>query len=104
MPLGSFAGSTYDELTFDLAAGDVYVFCSDGVFEANDALGREFGAERLLQVVGETRAAARARDRRRDLRGGSGVPRRHAAERRHDRGGAQDHDLKRVSGRIHRFT
>src|SRR4029453_8238278 len=44
VPLGAFAGSTYDELTFGLAAGDVYVFCSDGVFEANDALGLEFGA------------------------------------------------------------
>ena len=51
VPLGSFAGSTYDELTFELSAGDVFVFCSDGVFEANDALGREFGAARLLDVV-----------------------------------------------------
>lgn len=51
VPLGSFAGSTYDEVTFDLAAGDLFVFCSDGVFEANDALGREFGAERLIEVV-----------------------------------------------------
>src|SRR5438045_2756792 len=53
--LGSFSGSTYDEVTFELSAGDVYVFCSDGVFEANDALGREFGAERLLAVVTATR-------------------------------------------------
>jgi len=52
VPLGSFAGTTYDEVTFDLAAGDVFAFCTDGVFEANDALGREFGAERLLEVVG----------------------------------------------------
>jgi phosphoserine phosphatase RsbU/P len=51
VPLGSFAGSTYDEVTLELAAGDVFVFCSDGVFEANDALGREFGAPRLLDVV-----------------------------------------------------
>jgi sigma-B regulation protein RsbU (phosphoserine phosphatase) len=55
VPLGSFAGSTYDELSFDLARDDVYVFCTDGVFEANDALGREFGAERLLTVVNESR-------------------------------------------------
>ena len=55
VPLGSFAGSTYDELSFELARDDVFVFCTDGVFEANDALGREFGAERLLQVVSETR-------------------------------------------------
>ncbi|HZT76117.1 MAG TPA: GAF domain-containing protein [Vicinamibacterales bacterium] len=61
VPLGSFAGSTYDELTFDLAAGDVFVFCSDGVFEANDSLGREFGAERLLDVVRRVRGeSARA--------------------------------------------
>jgi sigma-B regulation protein RsbU (phosphoserine phosphatase) len=56
VPLGSFAGSVYDELSFDLSAGDVFVFCTDGVSEANDALGREFGSERLLQVVAETRA------------------------------------------------
>jgi len=55
VPLGSFAGSMYDELTFDLAAGDLFVFCTDGVFEANDAIGREFGAERLLQVVRDGR-------------------------------------------------
>jgi sigma-B regulation protein RsbU (phosphoserine phosphatase) len=55
VPLGSFAGSTYDEVSFDLAPGDVFVFCSDGVSEANDALGREFGAERLLEVVGKVR-------------------------------------------------
>jgi sigma-B regulation protein RsbU (phosphoserine phosphatase) len=60
VPLGSFAGSSYEEVTFDLAAGDMYVFCSDGVFEANDALGREFGAERLVDVVRQhCRASAR---------------------------------------------
>jgi sigma-B regulation protein RsbU (phosphoserine phosphatase) len=51
VPLGSFAGSTYDELSCALVQGDVYVFCTDGVFEANDGLGREFGAERLIEVV-----------------------------------------------------
>jgi sigma-B regulation protein RsbU (phosphoserine phosphatase) len=51
VPLGSFAGSSYDEITFDLAAGDLFVFCTDGVFEAFDGLGREFGAARLIEVV-----------------------------------------------------
>jgi sigma-B regulation protein RsbU (phosphoserine phosphatase) len=51
VPLGSFAGSTYDEVSYDLSRGDVYVFCTDGVFEANDGLGREFGAERLLKTI-----------------------------------------------------
>src|SRR5436309_15319573 len=55
VPLGAFAGSTYDEVTCDLAQGDVFVFCSDGVFEANDALGREFGTERLIDVVNTMR-------------------------------------------------
>ena len=55
VPLGSFAGSTYDEASFDLVAGDVYVFCSDGIFEANDDRGREFGVQRLTSVVLESR-------------------------------------------------
>jgi sigma-B regulation protein RsbU (phosphoserine phosphatase) len=53
VPLGSFAGSTYDEVALELAPGDVFVFCSDGVSEAVDALGREFGTERLLRVITE---------------------------------------------------
>jgi len=57
VPLGSFAGSTYDEVTFELAAGDVFVFCSDGVFEANDGLAREFGDRRLVDVVTANRHA-----------------------------------------------
>jgi sigma-B regulation protein RsbU (phosphoserine phosphatase) len=55
VPLGSFGGSTYDEITYDLAPGDLFVFCTDGIFEAFDGLGREFGAGRLIEVVRETR-------------------------------------------------
>ncbi len=55
VPLGSFAGSSYDEIAFDLAAGDLFVFCTDGVYEANDALGREFGGGRLLHVIEQVR-------------------------------------------------
>jgi sigma-B regulation protein RsbU (phosphoserine phosphatase) len=55
VPLGSFAGSAYDEVTLELTAGDVFVFCTDGVFEANDPLGREFGADRLLEVIAGVR-------------------------------------------------
>ncbi len=57
VPLGSFAGSSYDEASFDLAVGDAYVFCSDGVFEARDAAGREFGARRLVDLVRANRQA-----------------------------------------------
>ena len=55
VPLGSFPGSTYDELTFALHAGDVYVFCTDGVFEAMNEQGQEFTAARLLDVVARSR-------------------------------------------------
>lgn len=51
VPLGSFPGSTYDEVSFDLAVGDVFVFCSDGVFEARNEEGEEFGSGRLLRVI-----------------------------------------------------
>lgn len=55
VPLGSFPGSSYDELTLDLKAGDLYVFCSDGIFEANDLMLREFGADRLIKAIDESK-------------------------------------------------
>jgi sigma-B regulation protein RsbU (phosphoserine phosphatase) len=51
VPLGSFPGTTYEELTFDLKAGDLYVFGTDGIYEAEDDSGQEFGASRLLEIV-----------------------------------------------------
>ena len=54
VPLGSFPASTYDEVTLELAAGDVFVFYTDGVVEANDARAREFGVERLTAVVADS--------------------------------------------------
>jgi sigma-B regulation protein RsbU (phosphoserine phosphatase) len=57
VPLGSFAGSSYDEAVLDLVPGDMYVFCTDGVFDAIDPLGREFGVDRLIQVIRDNRAA-----------------------------------------------
>ncbi len=51
VPLGSFGGSTYDDYQVPLAAGDVFVLCSDGIFEAFDEAGQEFGAARVMQVV-----------------------------------------------------
>jgi sigma-B regulation protein RsbU (phosphoserine phosphatase) len=55
VPLGSFFGVTYDEATFPLARGDVYVFCSDGVSEAMNSRQEEFGSKRLLEVVARVR-------------------------------------------------
>ena len=51
IPLGSFGQSTYDEVSLELKAGDVFVFCSDGISEAFDETNQEFGAERLMKVI-----------------------------------------------------
>jgi sigma-B regulation protein RsbU (phosphoserine phosphatase) len=61
VPLGSFYGTTYDEVTFALHPGDVFVFCTDGVFEAMNEQGQEFTAARLLEVVGRSRDATARR-------------------------------------------
>jgi len=58
VPLGSFPGSAYDELTFALHTGDLFVFCSDGVSEAMNADGEEFGSARLIEVVTQSRDLA----------------------------------------------
>jgi len=55
VPLGSFYGTTYDEVSFPLHAGDVFVFCTDGIFEAMNDGGEEFGIGRTLEVVNATR-------------------------------------------------
>lgn len=61
VPLGSFGGSSYDETVVDLHAGDVWVFCSDGIFETWNEAGDEFGATRLLEIV-DARRTASAKD------------------------------------------
>ncbi len=55
VPLGTLAGTSYDELTLPLRPGDLFVFCSDGVFEAMNQDGEEFGAARLLSTIREVR-------------------------------------------------
>jgi sigma-B regulation protein RsbU (phosphoserine phosphatase) len=55
VPLGSFFGVTYDEVTLHLAMNDVFVFYSDGVSEAMNSRFEEFTAARLIDVVRRTR-------------------------------------------------
>jgi sigma-B regulation protein RsbU (phosphoserine phosphatase) len=50
VPLGLFANSTYEEREVSLAAGDVWVFYSDGVTEGTRGE-EEYGMERLKQQV-----------------------------------------------------
>jgi phosphoserine phosphatase RsbU/P len=55
VPLGSFPGIIYDEVTLDLKPDDLFVFCTDGIFEALNPKGTEFGARRLCEVVAASR-------------------------------------------------
>jgi sigma-B regulation protein RsbU (phosphoserine phosphatase) len=57
VPLGSFFGTTYEEVTLPLNAGDLFVFCTDGIFEAFNAEGQEFGSKRLIDVVAQHRGS-----------------------------------------------
>jgi phosphoserine phosphatase RsbU/P len=50
LPLAAFGDSTYEELSVELAAGDVFVFLSDGVSEAWNGQ-EEYGAARLQEQV-----------------------------------------------------
>ena len=58
VPLGSFPGSAYDEITYALHPGDLFVFCSDGVSEAMNVIGEEFGSARLIGVIERARQLA----------------------------------------------
>jgi sigma-B regulation protein RsbU (phosphoserine phosphatase) len=51
VPLGSFPGIMYDEIRLDLRPNDLFVFCTDGIFEALNPKGTEFGARRLCEVI-----------------------------------------------------
>jgi sigma-B regulation protein RsbU (phosphoserine phosphatase) len=51
VPLGALPDVSYDERSFDLHRGDVFVFCTDGVLEAVNPSGVEFGSRRLCEVI-----------------------------------------------------
>jgi sigma-B regulation protein RsbU (phosphoserine phosphatase) len=55
LPLGSFPGATYDEVTLDLHKGDIFMFATDGILEALNDEGVEFGSLRLAEVVQSAR-------------------------------------------------
>jgi sigma-B regulation protein RsbU (phosphoserine phosphatase) len=55
VPLGSFPGIIYDEVTLELKPDDLFVFCTDGIFEAQNPKGAEFGARRLCDVIAASR-------------------------------------------------
>lgn len=50
-PLGLFPTSEYDEITFNARPGDVFLFYSDGITDAQNARGVAFGTGRLARVL-----------------------------------------------------
>jgi sigma-B regulation protein RsbU (phosphoserine phosphatase) len=57
VPLGALPATVYDERSFDLVEGDLYVFYTDGISEACSVDKREFGANRIVDVVEKLNAA-----------------------------------------------
>jgi sigma-B regulation protein RsbU (phosphoserine phosphatase) len=50
-PLGLFAESSYEETLIQLAPGDLVLFFSDGIVDAVNSRGEEFGTERLTTLM-----------------------------------------------------
>lgn len=51
LPLGLFDDPTYDEVTFQAKPGDLFVFFSDGVPDAQNREGDQFGSIRLAEII-----------------------------------------------------
>lgn len=52
VPMGLLPGSRFAEGSFELGEGDVLLLYSDGVTDAMDAQGEEYGIERLMEMLG----------------------------------------------------
>ena len=55
-PVGMFADSSYDEGSVQLNSQDLVIACTDGVFEATNAAGEEWGVEGVQRAVAESGA------------------------------------------------
>jgi phosphoserine phosphatase RsbU/P len=53
LPLGLFDDADYDEFTFKMQSGDMFVFFSDGILDARNRRGELFGRGRVEQLVAE---------------------------------------------------
>jgi sigma-B regulation protein RsbU (phosphoserine phosphatase) len=50
-PLGMFANAGYEEITVATEPGDVVIFISDGILDAENAAGEMYGQERLASLL-----------------------------------------------------
>jgi len=57
-PLGLFPHSTYDETCLQLSPGDMVLFFSDGIVDAVNSRGEQFGGERLATLLKQHPTAA----------------------------------------------
>ncbi len=55
MPIGMFANRTFEQADVQLSKGDILFIYSDGVPDANNVEGEEFGMERLVAALTEAR-------------------------------------------------
>jgi sigma-B regulation protein RsbU (phosphoserine phosphatase) len=53
LPLGLFDEADYDEFTFRMKPGDMFVFFSDGILDARNRQGQLFGRGRVEKIVAE---------------------------------------------------
>ena len=51
LPMGLFKNAEYDEVTFHPGPGDVFLFFSDGITDATNVHGKQFGRERVEHIV-----------------------------------------------------
>lgn len=57
MPLGVWEEEAYDSGEATLMPGDMFLLFTDGVTEAMDACGHEFGMKRLIEIAGDSAGA-----------------------------------------------
>ncbi len=57
MVVGVFPHVAYERGYFPLKSGDIVVGCTDGITEATDVAGNEYGLERLVEWVRRERSA-----------------------------------------------
>jgi sigma-B regulation protein RsbU (phosphoserine phosphatase) len=55
IPPGLFEGTRYETLTMRLSPGDSVLFCTDGITDAFDEKGEQFGLERLQELCRDQR-------------------------------------------------
>jgi sigma-B regulation protein RsbU (phosphoserine phosphatase) len=58
MPPGLFATSGYETLTLQLHPGDSVLFCTDGITDAFNDKGEQFGIDRLQELCDAYRQTA----------------------------------------------